>query len=299
MKVIAMNTELTKIARAPALLAALLWCGLAAAADEGRPIDERRPLKPDARVSVHNVAGLIEVQAWDKNELHLTGTLADEVEELEITGDAASLDIEVRLPRHTRHTGSSDLRLKVPAGTRLEAEAVSADVTVRGLKGEVQAQSVSGDVTLDVGSAKVKAESVSGDVEVRAPAASASVQSVSGDVTISARGAVHGESVSGDVEVHARDVRELSVNSVSGDLILDLELAKGADVEAETLSGNVELILPGPPDATLEMETFSGSLRSTFSPGPGRGAKAYRHEGSGRGRVELHSHSGDIELKKR
>lgn len=280
------------------LLGGLLGAGVAGA-DDRRTVDERRPLNADARVTVRNVAGTIDVEAWDRSELHLTGRLAKEVEELAIEGDATTIDIEVKIPRgRRRNVDDTDLKLFVPAGVRMEAEAVSADVRMRGIAGDVEASSVSGNVTLDVGSRRVKAESVSGDVDVRAPAAEAEVQSVSGDVIVTAATRVRGESVSGDVHVRAVGVRELRVNTVSGDLELDLALAKDAEVEAESLSGDVIVSLPSAPEGRIELESFSGSLRTAFGDAPGD-AKRYRREGSGGGRVELNSHSGDVILRKR
>ena len=96
-----------------------------------------RPLKADAHVSVNNVAGRIEVEAWDKNELQITGELGEDVEKLEITGTESSLKVEVKLPRDGHNIdGDTVLLLKLPAGASLEAEAVSADVSVRGLLGQ-------------------------------------------------------------------------------------------------------------------------------------------------------------------
>lgn len=276
------------------LLAAPAW------GTDDRPVDERRPLKADARVSVENVAGLIQVEAWDKNELHLTGELAPEVEKLEITGTESSLKIVVKVPKHTRNVTHTRLVLKVPAGASLEAEGVSADITVKGLRGAVDVESVSGDVRLDVASTHVKAESVSGDVKVQAPATDVRAASVSGDVTLrGVRGDVRGESVSGDVRVFAAELRKLDLESVSGDLEIEAELAADCDVSVETLSGSVMLTVPRLPDGDLEMETFSGDLSSAWSPAPGRGAREFRHEGGGKGRVKLHSFSGDIELRKK
>ena len=59
----------------------------------GQPIDERRSLEAGGNVSVENVAGDINVSVWDRNELHLTGTLDDDVEELEITETASGIQI--------------------------------------------------------------------------------------------------------------------------------------------------------------------------------------------------------------
>lgn len=286
------------LSRVALLLALALQAGAAGAADD-RPVDERRPLKADARVSVSNIAGLVEVETWDRNELHLTGTLGDEVEELEIRGSESSLSIEPRVPERTRNIGPTVLKLKVPAGVSLDAETVSADIRVRGLRGAIDAESVSGDVQLDVLSKRVEASSVSGDVTLTAPAEETRIESVSGNVTVrGARGELRSESVSGDLHVEARAVRRLQAETVSGDLTLDLELVEPAEVSVETLSGEVELVLPRLPEGNLEMETFSGELESAFTPGPGR-AKEYVHEGKGGGHVKLSSFSGDITLKKK
>lgn len=288
-----------------ALLAANAW------AAEGRPINETRPLKADARLSVSNVSGSIEVETWGKNELQLTGTLAPEVEKLVIEGDSGNLTIEVKLPKRSRRSGDTILKLKVPAGIELDAEGVSADVRAKGLKGPVEASTVSGDITLDVASTRVEAESVSGDVLVTAPNAEVRAESVSGDITLrGARGEVRGESVSGSVSVEAREVRRIEAESVSGDLTFDLQLGKDAEVSIETLSGEVEITLPAMPDIDIDIETFSGDLESAFGDlasepsrhhgdDDGHEGKHYRRDGSGRGHMHVQSFSGDIVLKKK
>ena len=310
----------------PLSLALTLGLALASATafatdDEGRPVNERRPLKADARVEVSNVAGLIEVEAWDKNELHLTGRLSEEVEKLEITGNESRLKIEVKLPKRTRNVEDTILRLKVPAGVTLEADGVSADVTVRGLRGEVEASTVSGDVNIDVGSKKVEARSVSGDVTVNAPSAETRVESVSGDVKLrGVKGEVRGETVSGNVEVRGTTARRIEVQSVSGDLEMDVELTVDAEVEAETMSGDVHLNVPRLPDVDIDLETYSGEIEpSELLPGfPTKRQRSrhddeddeddeededegreYSRQGKGPGRVRLHSFSGDIVVRKR
>lgn len=274
------------------LAAAHAWAG------DPRPVDERRPLKPDAHVAVINTAGLIEVEAWDRGEIHITGELSDEVEALEIKGSESSLRIEVKLPKHTRNVEHTTLRIKAPAGISLEAAAVSADVAVKGLRGDVRAESVSGDIRLDVGSKRVDAASVSGDVTVSAPSEDTRVESVSGDVTVrGGRRELRGESVSGDVRVQLREVRRLELETVSGDLDVDVDLAADAEVDVETLSGQVRLVLPELPKGGLEFQTFSGEIESDFA--LGRSGRQYSRDGDGRGQVELNTFSGDIELRKR
>lgn len=265
-----------------------------------RPINERRPLKPDARLSIDNLSGLVRVEAWDKPELWLTGSLSEDAKELEIKGSDADLKIEVKFPKIVRNPGPSELTLKVPAGVDLDIEAVSADIQARGLTGPIKADSVSGDIQLDVKSRRVSAGTVSGDIRVDAAAEEIRVGSVSGDVTVrGGRGELRGETVSGDLRMEARAVRKLDVETVSGDLVLDLELAPGAEVEAESMSGDVRLLLPALPEGDLDLETFSGEVRSAWSPSPGEGAHEFHREGEPEGHVELNSFSGDITLEKK
>src|SRR5579863_5370909 len=145
----------TLICAALLLSAPAAWCG--------EPINEQRALNADARISVNNIAGEISVQAWDKNQLSLTGELGSGADKLEITGDASALNILVKMPKKSS-AEDSRLLLRVPAGVSVDLQGVSADVKVQGLRGAVSVNSVSGDVRLDVASAKVNAQTVSGDL---------------------------------------------------------------------------------------------------------------------------------------
>lgn len=280
--------------------AALLLLVASAASWAGTPINERRPLEADGRVEVKNLAGVIEVKAWDRKEVALSGSLGAQVEKLEISGDARRLSIEVRYPRRLRgNVEDTQLLLQVPAGAVLDLEAVSADIRVSGTRGAISAESVSGDVSLDVGSTSVEASTVSGNLKLRAPATRTTLSSVSGDLHASGgRGELRAETVSGDLEVSGGPFAQLALESVSGDLQLDVGLEDTAEVSAETLSGEIRLRLPATPDARVTMKTFSGEL--SLSPGPGLGEDRRSHEhtyGRGRGRVQLNSFSGDIAVE--
>ena len=284
-------------------LAAPAWAHRGHGDDEdrgSRAVNEHRPLKADARVNVRNVAGVIEVEAWERKELEITGELGEDVEKLEITGNESSIRIEVKLPKDDHDIDADTrLRIKVPAGVTLEAEGVSADVRVRDLKGPVTAESVSGDVRLDVQSAKVRASSVSGDVNVQAPATDVRVNSVSGDVTLrGARGEVRAETVSGDLHLQATELKSLEAETVSGDLDVDIDSGRDADINIETLSGEVRLGLPASPEGDVRVETFSGEIHSPWFK-VGEDDREYRRDGNGKGRLRVHSFSGDILLRKR
>jgi DUF4097 and DUF4098 domain-containing protein YvlB len=273
-----------------------------ALATDGTPINEHRPLSATGKITVNNLSGVIEVRAWDKNEVEITGTLGRGSEKLDIKGGGDRLDIEVRLPARARNVESSELFLRVPEGAQVELESVSADLTVNGTRGPVRVTSVSGDVTIEGPMREVRAETVSGDMTVKAASAETRLQSVSGDIQVrQASGIFRAETVSGDLKVSGGNFAEVDVEAVSGDLELKLDsLNDDAEVRVDSVSGNVEFTVPKTLNTQLRLETYSGDLRSDFG-------KQERDEperisatlGSGKGRFQVETHSGDITLRGR
>ena len=105
----------------------------AAPAFAATPIDQTRPLDPHGRVEVSNVKGRIQVRAWDRNEVHLTGSLGDNVEKLIFDGDRDALRIKPQYPRNSGHSGPTTLILSVPLQAALEIDAVAAEVDIEGV----------------------------------------------------------------------------------------------------------------------------------------------------------------------
>ncbi|MFA5940841.1 MAG: DUF4097 family beta strand repeat-containing protein [Sinimarinibacterium sp.] len=283
-----------------ALGMSLIAAALAAPVWAATPIDEKRPLEADGRVSVNNLAGVIEVSGWDRNEVAISGQLGSDVEKLEISGDARSLVVRVRYPNKLKGgIEESELRLQVPKAAVLALEAVSADVRVNGTRGPLTANSVSGDVEARVDSEVVSLNSVSGDVVLEAPARDAKLQSVSGDIRARGlQGTVEAETVSGDLQLSGRAFRSIAAQSVSGDLVLDLGLDAAAVLRAETLSGEIRARLAQAPDAVVSLKTFSGELSGDYAGASAGIREIEKTVGAGSGRIELNSFSGDIYLGK-
>ena len=150
----------------------------------GQSVDQSWDLNADASVFIDNVDGEIVVEAWDRKAARLTGELADSVERLIVEADEDSLSIKVK-NRSERYTDNSNLKLMIPTGANLEANGVSADISVSGLDNErLSASSVSGDVTVQAVSAWVNVESVSGDVDFGGETSRITAESVSGDIDL-------------------------------------------------------------------------------------------------------------------
>ena len=276
----------------------------------GTPINETRPLDARGRIDIENLKGRIEVRAWNRNEVRITGTLGDGVEKLVIDGDRQDLEVRVEYPQRmggwrNDRTGPTTLVLQVPLRADLDIESVSADIDVDGVaSGELDIESVSGNVTVAAAPGKADVSSVSGDLNLTLNTASAKSESVSGDIGLTGRlnGEVHAETVSGDIHIDSRGerVRRLSTGTVSGDAQVRVGLADGGEIRSETVSGDIHLRLPKALSARVRGESFSGDLAAPGADvrkeefGPGKSFEA--RYGSGNGQIRIESFSGDATL---
>lgn len=292
--------------------ASLLLAGTAVAL-AATPIDETRPLDPDGRIEIENLKGRIDVQAWDRPEVRIEGSLGKGVEKLEIDGDRNHLSVRVKYPNHGGmgflsgdNTEPTHLRLMVPLRAELEIDSVSASIDVRGVAPrELSVDSVSGDIAVVGAPGEVGIDSVSGDLTLTLNSSNVDVESVSGDVDLRGRldGEVSVETVSGRIDItgHESSVRSLSGSSVSGDMRITTALAPGGEISLEAVSGDFELHLPSNLSANVRGESFSGDLDVQGAQvdharhGPG---SSVRHRyGSGKGEITLETFSGDARLQ--
>ncbi len=293
------------------VLALALCAGLASAPlYAGTPINQTRPLDPRGRIEIDNMKGRIQVRAWDRNEVRVTGTLGDGVEKLVVDGDSGNLEVRVEYPKRmgswrNDRTGPTDLLLQVPLQASLDIESVSADIDVDGVApDEIDVDTVSGNVAIAAAPRQASIESVSGDLVLTLNSREARTESVSGDIVLKGRldGEVHAETVSGDITIDSRGqrVRRLSTGTVSGDADVRVGLADGGEIKSETVSGGIKLRLPKNLSARVSGETFSGDLGApnakihTEEFGPGKTLTA--SYGNEEGEIRMESFSGDASL---
>jgi DUF4097 and DUF4098 domain-containing protein YvlB len=269
-------------------------------------VDEKRPAGKDGVVEIRNVAGSVRVTGWDREEVAVTGTLGKGTERLEFSGSGNRTLIKVVLPHSAHHVDGSDLEIKVPAGSTLDVETVSADVTAEKVSGSLRLQSVSGGVTVGGEPKDFNVKTVSGDVAVTATNAPGKAKSVSGAVTLQGvSGAVEASSVSGSLVVKGGEVSRVEMETTSGSIRFDAQLAKDGRLDAKSMSGSLDLILPAGVAADFDVTTFSGEITNDFGPpahrtseyGPGK--ELSFSTGGGGARVVAKSFSGGVYLKKR
>lgn len=298
--------------KTPFAVALVALC-FAADAGASTPIDETRPLEPGASVWLDNVKGRIQVDVWERNEIHIGGFLGEGVEKLSLDGSASALRVKVVYPKGGGWFGGGDngepseLLVKLPANVELSIDAVSAGVGVRGVGGRtLNIDSVSGDIEVHTTAGEVEIDVVSGDVTVQARSDKVSIESVSGDIEVSgaiAR-AVSVDSVSGDISVDTGErLRSIDAGVVSGDIEIRAALASNAQVNAESLSGDLELVLPAGTSARLKASSFTGTLSSdagrVIKPEHGPGSNLDTVLGDGDGDIVLETFSGDLTIRLR
>ena len=303
------NSILSKY-NARSILLVSLWL-LSSAGMAATPIDQARPLDPTGRIDIENLKGRIQVRAWDRPEVKITGTLGQGVERLLIEGDSQKLTVKVQYPKNSgwsgAKTGPTDLLLTVPVRAELEIDSVSADVDVSGVApAKLAIDSVSGDIAV-AGAAprEIDVETVSGNVRMTVNSNDVEVQSVSGNLVL--RGRMGGEiktvTVSGniDVQVNGERVNEVIASTVSGDADIRTALASGGEIKLESVSGNLLLVMPKGLSAQVSGKSFSGDLKAPATTinrsKHGPGASFSSRYGGGDGQVSLETFSGNAELR--
>lgn len=274
------------------------------------PIDQTRALDPRGRIEVDNLKGRIQIRPWNRNEVHISGSLGEGVEKLVIEGDRGNLVVRVQYPEHIGawrgdRTGPTDLQLQVPLRADLEIESVSADIDIDGMApDDLNIDTVSGEVVAAAAPRHADINSVSGDVRVTLNSSDVQVETVSGDVTLRGRlgGEIHGETVSGNLVIDSAGarLRRLSTGTVSGDVTLRVGLVDGGEIKSESVSGDIRLRLPKTVSARVSGESFSGDLRASGAKidkeefGPGSSFE--QRYGNGAGEIRLETFSGDVDL---
>jgi len=296
--------DTTRIAgRSAAWLAAALFL-LPAAASAGQEIDATLAMPADGLVRVENLAGHVELAAWDRAEVQVRGEAADDVEEVVVRETSNGVLVAVRNRKGQRNIKGTDLYLRIPAA-RIEAEGVSADFRVKGSRGEsIDVRTVSGDLEVEAETARLDLHSVSGDIGFSGRAARTTVEAVSGDVTLSGvDGEIKASTVSGDLSLVGGELSRGQFESVSGELRLELALAGEGRLSCDSMSGDVELRLPAAQQANFSAQSFSGTIRSDFGEvgrvARGPGSMLDAQVGSNGARIRLETFSGDISIRAR
>ena len=261
---------------------------------------------PHGEIAVSNVAGNIDITAWDKPEVEVKAEVSSS-QRVQVESDKSHrISIVVKGSDGGGWFGGdhgATLRLRVPSGSEINLSAVSADVHSRGVTGRQLLRTVSGGIEADIADAEVK--TVSGDLKLRGSGAPQHIRinTISGDVTLTnAAGDLEATTVSGDLRATLGAAHTIALHSTSGEMHFTGRLAHDGSFEAETTSGEVHLEMPFESGYDYELRSFSGEIQDCFGQKPertstyGPGTRLIGTRGQGGPRVRVRTLSGDISL---
>jgi DUF4097 and DUF4098 domain-containing protein YvlB len=182
----------------------------------------------------------------------------------------ARVDIDIRLPRHSRlraNTGSADVHLDGELGMA-DLNTGSGDTVVGTVTGDLTVRSGSGDLRGDRVDGDLKVKSGSGDVSVGLCVGSVSITTGSGDIEIAeARGEVGTHTASGDIRLQTVRAGDVRANTASGDVTVGVPVGTKVWLDVNTVSGSTTSHLEmssAPPEGgaqvNLRLQTVSGDI---------------------------------------
>ena len=252
----------------PAAAPARLLAGRASWPPRPR-VDQRRPAEPDGLVEIENPAGSIHVMGWDKNEVRSRARLGSRRRGARVLGRRQPHHASRWRPRATPTASSPTSRSRCPRAAACEIEGFAATHPVE--RGERARDGGDGERHHhhDGGGSKdVDLQSVNGSVEVTSPAGRVKAEAVNGSVTVreaERRGRrLHRERRPAVVTGGTFSGRAWRPSTAAS--CFEGGLGKSAALEAETVSGAVELVLPANVAADFSISTFSGDIENELGP---------------------------------
>ncbi len=307
------HTSAWKMIGCLAGLALLLSVASAPAASAQQRVRESKPAAATGTVDIYNLAGSVKVTGWNRSEVAIEGTLGEGTKnlEFEVTGNETVIRVEIYDERERRERGirrveGSNLEIRIPHGSRLEANTVSADIWSDTVDGALRLETVSGTVEIGGEPERIGAKTISGDIEIRGSGGPVRAESVSGHIIIrEVTGEVEANTISGDIRITGRSIEEAYLSALSGTVIFEGDLSPQAVVEVEIHSGSVTLILPADVSADFDITTFSGRIENEFGQQSERRSRYMPgrilsfQTGNAEARVRIKAFSGDVTLEKR
>jgi DUF4097 and DUF4098 domain-containing protein YvlB len=241
------------------VFSSLLIGSLAFAETRKEPV-QNFPLQAGGYLSLENINGDVTIEGWKKNEVSISAVKKGNTKDLDRIQIVVDVDkyegkdwihVVTAFDVFSLNLGSVDYTIKAPSDAILEdIELVNGDLKVTGVTGYLSLGTVNGSIT---------ASGMAGN---------AWVETVNGNLDLSFDKMNKGQTV--DLE------------SVNGAILLRIPAKANAQVDAETLNGNI-----------------SSEFGLTVEKGEWIGRSMEGLIGSGGARITLETINGDIEIKKR
>ncbi|MDE9365900.1 DUF4097 family beta strand repeat-containing protein [Luteipulveratus sp. YIM 133132] len=224
---------------------------------------------PTARVEVYEVSGRPLQVRWDGSALKI----------LHVKGDGQNVWEAIKGFGRTVQRHKARISVSIPRDAEASVSTVSAGAVVGNLDADAKINTVNGEVTVDALDGDIVINTVSGVIEAHHLSGELRAGTVSGGITVhdSTLDPIDLNTVSGDITLDLTNDRvRITSNSVSGDVTIRMPLGDGYDLKVSTISGAA--IVDGAQLGGNHIGQRGGSL----------------HQGDGALRLKATSVSGDV-----
>jgi hypothetical protein len=256
------------------------------------------------RLDLRNQSGEIRVTVWERDAVRIT---VRRPRGLRIDAERSGSVLRVRrsmargFEREIDPDTNVDFAITVPACLDLDLSGVDVEVSVVGTAGEVSVETVEGAVLVRGGAGFVSVQSMDEDVRVEDAQGRVHANSTGGNVWIrNVSGEVTAESIDGDIVLDNVDARQITVNTVDGDVTFSGPIHDGGRYRFGTHDGDVTVSVPSGVNASVSVATFDGEFETSF-PVVLRGSQRYRFNftlGDGGAVLAMETFDGDIYLRR-
>ncbi|MFN8470671.1 MAG: hypothetical protein U0822_00500 [Anaerolineae bacterium] len=203
---------------------------------------------PQAEVSIENVHGEINFEAWDEPRVRVEATWWGEHVRVVLWGEGNRVEARTEIERHDdgsrgwfgrERPPKVDYLVRAPRDTHARLRNVTGPVRVGGLHGQVEVSSVDGAVEL---------RDIEGDVYA---------QATNGAVFgANLTGALHGQTTNGSITVQGGQLASAQAETVNGTIAI-AGLIAGCQVDARTVNGTLDLSLADGVQADVDASGLS------------------------------------------
>jgi DUF4097 and DUF4098 domain-containing protein YvlB len=268
-------------------------------------VDRRMAVDQDVSIRIHNMAGSVRIEAWDRDTLAITGTISDAATNRFFIGGsrrAAKMGIEgpLELDQAPAH-----LFIRVPARAKVWVKSATANIVMSGLQGGIDAFSTSGNIRFEGEPDQLNVETMDGNIDVTAGGTWVRAKTASGIITIRGPGEdVGATTVSGSINMLSSGMRRARIESVTGDLSFSGWLTRDGSRTVESHSGTVDILLPSDIYADFDLSSYHGTIRNEFRPytppaGQTSAEQVFSNGGGGGAGISVRTFKGSIVLRKK
>ncbi|MGQ0648007.1 MAG: DUF4097 family beta strand repeat-containing protein [Gemmatimonadaceae bacterium] len=270
-------------------------------------VDVRRAATADISVRLNGAFGSLRVVGWSKDSLVITGSLPK----------GARFDGGVGGPTDKPSRGAKfyveaasmageatgALEIYVPVGATVWAKAGNARIDVTGVTGGLDLNIVGGAITVAGMPRELNVESMDGTVQVDGSPAWMRVKTATGNVAVRGSSTDAGfTTVGGSITLRDGTYERVRIEAVTGDVTFAAALSRAGNLTVDSHSGNIDVQLAHKSSTDIEATTIAGSIINSVNsrrPTPGRegrGEELTLSLGIGDARATLRSFKGNIRL---